>query len=167
MRTTAVLLAAAVALGCAREAAPVAEKAPAAKSEAAPALAGSHGDPAASAMPAPASALTGTILETMDAAGYTYVKLKTADGEAWAAVNAAKVAKGDTVTDREPDADGRLREQDAEADVRPHLLRHAGTARAEPRPRGCLPEWAAPLPGRRACPRPWPPSTPRPRPDPR
>ncbi len=30
----------------------------------------------------------------MDAAGYTYLKLKTAEGEIWAAVNESKVAKG-------------------------------------------------------------------------
>jgi hypothetical protein len=59
--------------------------------------------PAKSAAPRPASApvenaVTGTILETMDSGGYTYMKLKTPSGEVWAAVNQAKVRKGDTAT---------------------------------------------------------------------
>lgn len=44
------------------------------------------------------SQVTGKVLETMDAAGYTYLKVQTADGEKWAAVSQAKVAKGSTVT---------------------------------------------------------------------
>lgn len=48
--------------------------------------------------PAEVTTLTGTVLETTDAAGYTYLKLQTADGESWAAVNEAKVAVGDVVT---------------------------------------------------------------------
>lgn len=42
--------------------------------------------------------ITGTIVETMDAGGYTYMKLKTPAGEMWSAVNQAKVQKGQTVT---------------------------------------------------------------------
>lgn len=54
--------------------------------------------PSASA-PAPAPAnLTGTILETMDSAGYTYLKLKTPAGESWAAVNQASVKVGEQAT---------------------------------------------------------------------
>ena len=58
------------------------------------------GKPAAAAKPAapPASSITGTILETMDSGGYTYMKLKTASGEVWAAVNQVKVKKGSTAT---------------------------------------------------------------------
>lgn len=41
--------------------------------------------------------LTGTVLESQDAAGYTYVRLKTVDGEKWAAVAQSKVVKGETV----------------------------------------------------------------------
>lgn len=74
---------------CGKEPAPAA--APEAKPEAATAQA--HG----AAAPA-AAGVTGSVLETMDAAGYTYLKLKTAEGETWAAVNEAKVAVGDTVT---------------------------------------------------------------------
>jgi hypothetical protein len=44
------------------------------------------------------SQVTGTIAETMDAGGYTYVRLKTAHGEVWAAVNQAKLKAGSEVT---------------------------------------------------------------------
>ena len=35
--------------------------------------------------------ITGTVLETMDAAGYTYLRLKTPKGEIWAAVQKANI----------------------------------------------------------------------------
>jgi hypothetical protein len=58
--------------------------------------------PASGAVPAaPEVALvtvSGTVLETMDAAEYTYMRLKTATGETWAAINKTKIAKGDAVT---------------------------------------------------------------------
>lgn len=41
--------------------------------------------------------LSGKVLETMDAGGYTYIKLGTSTGEQWAAVSAAKVEVGQTV----------------------------------------------------------------------
>ncbi len=54
---------------------------------------------AAKPQPAPAaSAVTGTILETMDSGGYTYMLLKTPAGDVWAAVNQAKVKKGSAAT---------------------------------------------------------------------
>jgi len=40
----------------------------------------------------------GTVLETMDAGGYTYLKLSTPKGERWAAVSLAEVKVGDPVT---------------------------------------------------------------------
>ncbi len=40
----------------------------------------------------------GTVLETIDAAGYTYMRLKTSKGEVWAAVTKATVKKGSEVT---------------------------------------------------------------------
>src|SRR5512142_1728546 len=43
-------------------------------------------------------AISGTVLETMDSGGYTYMKLKTQAGDMWTAVNQAKVKKGQTVT---------------------------------------------------------------------
>jgi hypothetical protein len=45
-----------------------------------------------------AGSVTGTVLETMDAAGYTYMRLKTPKGEIWAAVQKATVKKGSEVT---------------------------------------------------------------------
>ena len=56
---------------------------------------------AAAAKPAPAASggsVTGTVLETMDSGGYTYIKLKTSSGDLWAAVNQAKVEKGSAAT---------------------------------------------------------------------
>jgi hypothetical protein len=54
------------------------------------------------AAPAPAGvtadSITGTVLETMDAAGYTYMRLKTPKGEIWAAVQKVAVKKGSDVT---------------------------------------------------------------------
>ena len=47
-------------------------------------------DPAAQ-VPASVDTLAGTVTETMDAAGYTYLHLQTADGAAWAAVQQAAV----------------------------------------------------------------------------
>ena len=44
-----------------------------------------------------AGQLSGKVLETMDAAGYTYLRLETSTGEQWAAVSAAKVEVGQTV----------------------------------------------------------------------
>lgn len=44
------------------------------------------------------TSVTGTVLETMDASGYTYLRLKTNDGEIWAAVVAVEVKKGAEVT---------------------------------------------------------------------
>ena len=46
----------------------------------------------------PAGGLSGTVLEIIDSAGYTYLRISTADGEKWAAVNQTKVAKGDRIT---------------------------------------------------------------------
>jgi hypothetical protein len=42
--------------------------------------------------------LTGTVLETLDAGPYLYLRLKTPKGETWAAVNKANVEKGSEVT---------------------------------------------------------------------
>jgi hypothetical protein len=42
--------------------------------------------------------LSGEVLETNDAAGYTYLKLKTPAGETWAAINQQPVPKGAKVT---------------------------------------------------------------------
>jgi hypothetical protein len=42
--------------------------------------------------------VTGAVAETMGAAGYTYLRLSTPQGEQWAAVPQAQLAVGDTVT---------------------------------------------------------------------
>jgi hypothetical protein len=52
---------------------------------------------AAEAAPAP-DVLAGKVLETMDAGGYTYLRVDTSGGPAWAAVEQAKVKKGSRVT---------------------------------------------------------------------
>lgn len=58
---------------------------------------------AAAAFAAPAAfaqapTVRGQVLETQDIEGYTYMRLKTAEGETWAAVPTAKVKKGAQVT---------------------------------------------------------------------
>ncbi len=74
--------------------APVPESAaPATSASLAPASR-SAGTPA----PAASGAVTGKIIETMDSAGYTYMKLSAGGREVWAAVNATKVKKGQTVS---------------------------------------------------------------------
>lgn len=42
--------------------------------------------------------ITGTVVETMNAAGYTYLKLATSKGEVWAAVQQTAVKKGQRLT---------------------------------------------------------------------
>lgn len=49
------------------------------------------------AAPVPEGMIRGTVLETMDAAGYTYVLLNTAEGQRWVATQQTLVAVGDTV----------------------------------------------------------------------
>ena len=54
----------------------------------------------ASTPPAPASAgmvVSGDVLETKDVDSYTYVRLKTAQGETWAAIPTATLKKGQTI----------------------------------------------------------------------
>lgn len=47
--------------------------------------------------PTTASA-TGTVVETMDAANYTYLRVKTSSGEIWAATGQFKIAVGERVS---------------------------------------------------------------------
>jgi hypothetical protein len=91
MRLPVCLMTLVVLAGCSKQPA-----APAAKAAAPPAVSASGVVPAA-----PEQALltvSGTVLETMDASDYTYMHLKTASGEMWAAVNKTKIVKGDAVT---------------------------------------------------------------------
>ena len=55
------------------------------------------GDTPAPARPADTS-VKGKVLEIKDVAGYTYLRLKTKDGETWAAVTTTPVKKGASVT---------------------------------------------------------------------
>lgn len=48
--------------------------------------------------PAAAETINGTIRETMSGAGYTYVRLDTADGSVWAAIPEHEVHIGDTIS---------------------------------------------------------------------
>lgn len=81
---------------CAREGQPVAQN----PDVPAPAVASAPARPAAtSAAPkAPAGAqLAGKVIETFNAAGYTYVRLETPAGETWAAIRETKLKKGEDV----------------------------------------------------------------------
>ncbi len=62
--------------------------APAAQANAAPAASASQASAAAPQL------LTGTIAETMDSGGYTYVLVRSASGDTWAAVQQTPVKKG-------------------------------------------------------------------------
>ena len=53
--------------------------------------------PALSA-PQPGGRITGRILETMNAAGYTYIRVGTPSGEVWTAVQQTEVKKGATIS---------------------------------------------------------------------
>jgi len=53
---------------------------------------------AASQSPSDLTMVTGKVLETLDAGAYTYVRLKTAGGEVWAAVNQSTLAIGTEIT---------------------------------------------------------------------
>lgn len=92
MRLPASLMALVVLAGCAKQ--------PAAPAKSAlPAVPPASASGVVPAAPERALAtVSGTVLETMDASDYTYMRLQTASGEIWAAVNKTKVAKGDAVT---------------------------------------------------------------------
>lgn len=75
-------------------AAPTGPAAPAAAPAAMPDMPGMSGMPAA---PSPAATATGKVEETMNASTYTYVRVKTPQGDIWAATGQFKVAVGDTV----------------------------------------------------------------------
>jgi hypothetical protein len=47
---------------------------------------------------APSASVTGEVLEVKDVESYTYLRLKTKDGETWAAVSKAPMKKGAVVT---------------------------------------------------------------------
>lgn len=87
-----VLLALAGVGGCSRQSstpAPPAGQAP---------VAGMPATPPAPNVEQAAESVTGDVLETMDAANYTYMRLKTSKGELWAATAKTVVKVGDKVT---------------------------------------------------------------------
>lgn len=53
---------------------------------------------AATVLPARAEDISGEVVETMNAGGYTYLRLKTPAGDKWAAVTQTKIKKGDKAT---------------------------------------------------------------------
>ena len=73
-------------------------------------------DNPALASPVPEGAVRGTVLETMDSGGYTYVLMETDEEKRWVAAQQA---------DRAADADdpGQLREQQPESHVRCRVFR--------------------------------------------
>ena len=98
MRAIPIFIALALFSGCARkEASATATAKPEAQAPAASASSATNVVPLA---PQQTQFLTvsGRVLETMDASGYTYMRLETSSGETWAAVNKTKVVKGDMVT---------------------------------------------------------------------
>jgi hypothetical protein len=60
------------------------------------AMAEAHGGGALA--PAPSERVTGTVLETLDSGGFTYVRFHTAKGERWAAVGRVELPRGATIT---------------------------------------------------------------------
>jgi hypothetical protein len=58
----------------------------------------SQADLPAATAPAPANSIQGSVLEVLPASPYTYLRLKAAQGEVWAAVPTAEVKVGDPVT---------------------------------------------------------------------
>lgn len=84
---------------CHRDSAPVtaAPTGPAPAPAAAPAAMPDMPGMGAAPAPAPTASATGTVEETMNASTYTYVRVKTPQGDIWAAAGQFKVAVGDKV----------------------------------------------------------------------
>jgi hypothetical protein len=85
-----IIVAAGLCAGCSRTPATTAEQSAPARPAAAPAAAPALAPPAA-------QTVSGTVLETMDASNYTYVRVKTESRELWAASSPFKVAVGDPI----------------------------------------------------------------------
>jgi hypothetical protein len=94
MRVPASLTAVVLLAGCAKQSASTATK----PADPTPPPAASVSAAGPASPEPPLTTVSGTVLETMDASEYTYMRLKTAGGEVWTAVNKTKVAKGDAVT---------------------------------------------------------------------
>jgi len=90
-RPALIVVLAFLALGCGQKESPAATAAPSAPPAATPGAA-----PATTA--SGFRTVRGVVLETFGASDYTYMRLKTAEGETWAAVTKAAVKTGDEVT---------------------------------------------------------------------
>lgn len=89
MRAAAIVLALTAVACTGTAAAPPAEK---------PAQKAGGANPAPAPVDASAPLVTGTVLETMNAGQYTYLRLKTSEGEIWAAVTQQELKTGAQVT---------------------------------------------------------------------
>ena len=99
---------------------------------------------------APAAPLAGQVLEVQPAGGYTYLRLKTAEGETWAAVPAADVARGAQVSIANPTLmekfQSKALKRSFERVVFGTLAQGAAPARATPGPAAAPGHGAAPAP---------------------
>ncbi len=112
------------------------------------ALAAALALPAAAQNP-PVPLLKGEVLEVLDVESYTYLRLKTATGEVWAAVTTAKVAKGQQVSIAQPmmisGFDSRILKRRFEQIAFGQLV-VPGTAATAPKP-GAAPMMSGGMPG--------------------
>lgn len=83
---------------CSGRAAESSQAASARSQSSAPTPAVAHGAPAGMPAQSGGQVVSGTVVETMNASNYTYVRVKTASGEIWAATSQFPVAVGDRVT---------------------------------------------------------------------
>jgi hypothetical protein len=100
------------------------------------------------ASPAP---IQGQVLEATPAAGYTYLRLKTASGEVWAAVQAADVRPGARVTIERPmtmeNFESKALKRTFDRIVFGQLATPGGTTATGAGAQGGMPALAMPLPG--------------------
>lgn len=89
MRAAAIVIALTAVACSGTSAAPPAEK---------PAQKATGANPAPAPVDPSAGSVTGTVLETMNAGQYTYVRLKTSEGEIWAAVMQQELKTGSEIT---------------------------------------------------------------------
>jgi len=101
MRKVLVVVLAAVAMGCTKDEKPAAKPVVPTAPVMAPSAPTAQAAPAAPAAPGP-EGLKGTVAERLDAPNYTYLRLTTAQGEAWAAVPTTTVAVGAEVVIANP-----------------------------------------------------------------
>ncbi len=85
-------------LACSKSEAPKVAAPAAPPPAGAPMAAAPMGMPAPAGAPAAGAMASGTVVETFDASSYTYVRVKTASGEIWAAASQFKVSKGEKVS---------------------------------------------------------------------